>query len=406
MKILFYNHTGQVSGAERVLQMILRGLDRDRYECVVACPGESKLAELMNVDGVRIRGLGTLEARFTWRPDYLLRYLVSFAQVIREARALVIEETPDIVHANSIRAGIVMAAATIGVRVPVIWHAHDVLPRHPLSTLVRLVAAMSSRNRIVAVSNAVAKRFRGLVLQPFAKRVPIWVIHNAVDLEKFHPDYESKSETRAALGLRDDQPVVGVVGQLTRRKGQLELIEAVAEVAREIPEARLLVIGEPLFNRDEEYAEHLRQVAMSPGISDRVRFLGARSDVPQLMQAMDVLVLNSYEEAFALTVLEGLASGIAVLATKVGGTPEMITHDQNGWLVPPRDDASLAQALIDLLKDSDLRARLGQNARATAVARFSVARFRRDIEILYSQFIRTAASKITHQLFDEKLATD
>ena len=72
MKILFYNHTGQVSGAERVLQMILRGLDRDRYEGVVACPKESKLAELMSADGVPIRGLSLLEARFTWRPDRLI----------------------------------------------------------------------------------------------------------------------------------------------------------------------------------------------------------------------------------------------------------------------------------------------------------------------------------------------
>src|SRR5687768_14204649 len=104
MKILFYNHTGQVSGAERVLQMILNGLDRARYQCVVACPEGSKLFELMTAAVERTRGLRLLEARFTWRPDHLVRYLASFVQVIRDARSVVTEEAPDAIHANSIRA--------------------------------------------------------------------------------------------------------------------------------------------------------------------------------------------------------------------------------------------------------------------------------------------------------------
>ena len=109
MKVLFYNHTGQVSGAERVLQMILNGLDRGRYQCVVACPENSKLFELMNAAGERTRGLRLLEARFTWRPDLLLRYFASFVQVIRDARTVVTEEAPDGNSRKQIRAGIVMA---------------------------------------------------------------------------------------------------------------------------------------------------------------------------------------------------------------------------------------------------------------------------------------------------------
>lgn len=406
MKILFYNHTGQVSGAERVLQMILNGLDRERYQCVVACPDNSKLFELMSSANERTRGLRLLEARFTWRPDLLLRYLLSFVQVIRNARSIVVSEAPDAIHANSIRAGIVMAAATIGLRVPVIWHGHDILPHHPLSTVVRLFALSSSRNRILAVSHAVATRFRGVLLKPFSRRLPIRVIHNAVDLERFKPNSATRVTARAALKLTGEQSVMGMVGQLTPRKGQLELIESFAEVAREFPDAVLLIVGEPLFNRDEEYAEELHRTAASLGIDDRVRFLGARSDVHQLMQAMDVLVVNSHEEPFALTVLEGLASGVAVVATAVGGTPEMITNGENGCLVPSRANEALAESLITLLHAPESRAWLGQNARQVAEARFSTDRFLREVDALYMQLPHQSASSLTPQLLDEKLATD
>lgn len=406
MKILFYNHTGQVSGAERVLQMILNGLDRERYECVVACPENSKLFELMYAAGERTRGLRLLEARFTWRFDLLLRYLSSFVQVIRDARTVVIQEAPDAIHANSIRAGIVMAAATVGLRVPVIWHSHDILPRHPLSTLVRLFALMSPRNRILAVSQAVVTGFRGVLLKPFRRRVPIRVIHNAVDLEKFKPNSRTRVAARAALGLTDAQSVIGMVGQLTPRKGQLELIESFAQVTREIPGAALLVVGEPLFNRDEEYALELRRTGATLGIDDRVRFLGGRSDVPQLMQAMDVLVVNSHEEPFALTVLEGLASGVPVVATAVGGTPEMITNGENGCLVPARDNKALAESLITLLNKPKLRAWLGHNARQVAKARFSTDRFLREVDALYMQLPHQSTPRVTPQLLDKKLATD
>src|SRR5258706_612588 len=212
MKVLFYNHTGMVSGAERVLLMILNGIDRQRYEPIVVCPAASRMMELAEQAGVRTRGLTTLHARFTWRLDRVAQYLYSFYRVIRDARAVVVEEAPSFIHANSIRAGLVTSAATMGLKVRVIWHAHDILPRHPLSTAVRMFAALTSRNQILAVSHAVANRFRGLVLRPFAQRVPINVIHNSVDLDRFHPDALSRSRTRRELGLTDDQLAVGIVG--------------------------------------------------------------------------------------------------------------------------------------------------------------------------------------------------
>jgi glycosyltransferase involved in cell wall biosynthesis len=406
MKVLFYNHTGQVSGAERVLQTILSEMDRDTLDAVVVCPHESALLKIVSDAGIRALCVRLLEARFTWRPDRLAGYLVSFARVIREARAAVIAENPDLVHANSIRAGLVMSAATFGLRVPIVWHAHDILPRHPLSTFIRLFTVMSSRNRILAVSHAVARRFRGRVLRPFAKRVQITVVHNSVDLKRFHPDNEIRARMRRDLELTDRQKAVGIVGQLTPRKGQLELIKAFKVASGQVPGAVLLIVGEALFNRDELYAQHLEKVTAGLELDEQVRFLGPRSDVHKLLQAMDVLVVNSHEEPFGLTALEGLASGLTVLATRVGGTAEMITHGEDGWLIPPQDDQTLSRALVNLLQVDELRAHLGQRARATAIARFSTDRFIREIKLLYFDLIKPRPSDRTSKKLNQKLATD
>ena len=233
------------------------------------------------------------------------------------------------------------------------------------------------------MSQAAAGRFRGNLLRWFSGRVPIRVIHNAVDIEGFQPNTESRREIRRALGLGEKDRVVGIVGHLTPTKGQLELIEAFAAISRENPDAMLLVIGESLFNRNEDYLESLRCAASLCAGTDRVRFLGARDDVPALMRGLDLLVVNSHTEAFALTVLEGLATGTAILATAVDGTPEMIRHGENGWLVPARDRQTLAEAMLLLLGDQNLRAQLGANGRRDAIARFSIERFATDIHSCY-----------------------
>jgi len=395
MKILFYNHTGQVSGAERVLMMILNGLDRTSFDPVVVCPPASKMSELASSGDVRTLGLEQLEARFTWRVDRVVKYLMSFAGVIKRARSVVKQERPDLIHANSIRAGLVMSAAAVGLDVPVIWHAHDILPRHPFSTLVRLFSLITSRNHVLAVSRAVESAFRGTLLRPFKSRVPVSVIHNSVDLDRFQPDTAARAELRRALDLSDDRPVVGIVGQLTPRKGQLELIQAFRSVAHEIPNATLLIVGESLFNRDEEYAQQLNDAVRALKLTNNVRFLGPRNDIPKLLQALDVLVVNSHQEPFALTVLEGLASGIAVLATAVGGNPEMIEHNVNGWLVKSGDQEELSAGLVTLLTHQDLRSRLAAAARPDAIARYSIPRYLSEICSLYRAIL--SSRKVSQQ---------
>ena len=393
MKILFYNHTAIVSGAERVLLLILSQLDPQEFQTEVLCPA-GELQRLVTEKNVPCHTVNTLEARFTWRPDLLLRYLFSFVQVMRGVRGQIKQIAPDLIHANSIRAGLVMTAATVGLRVRVIWHLHDLLPHHPISSAIRIFVLLFARLRVLAVSQATLARFRGLLLQIVPQRVPSEVLLNCADTEKFHPQPERRQTLQTELGLPANSFLVGGIGQITLRKGQLGLIRAFAEVLPEVPNAVLLIVGEPLFTgADQLYFTQLKQTANELGIASQVRFLGARNDVPALMQGLDLLVVNSLAEPCGLVVLEGMASSLPVIATAVGGNPEMIHHSMTGWLVPVNDDRALSHAIIKLARQPYTAKLLGRNARLRVSQNFTRAAYMTAVE----NFYRTSAPTETNR---------
>lgn len=395
MKVLFYNHTTTVSGAERVLLLILSQLDKSEFDSVVLCPS-GELKQLVEEQSVMCHAVEPLQARFTWRPDLLLRYLVSFLRVMRNLRTQVNAIAPDVIHANSIRAGLAMTAATIGLRVPVIWHLHDLLPYHPISTVIRAFVLCSQRVHLLAVSQATAKRFRGLLLR--LRRVPVEVILNCADTEKFQPNEAVRDAIRAELQLEATTPVVGIIGQLTPRKDQLGVLRAFADVVEKIPQAVLLVVGKPLFtDHDQEYARRLKQAAISLGIHEQVRFLGARRDVAAIMQALDLLIVNSLAEPCGLVVLEGMASGLPVVATAVGGNPEMVRHALSGWLVVPNDSSFLADEMLYLLQSTSLRRQLGRNARMQVTQHFTVEIYMNKLKAFYVATANHASHLLTVQ---------
>lgn len=381
MKIVFYNHTGQVSGAEGMLLTLMTRLNPNDFEKVLVCPKKGPLAEMAAASGIPVQTVAQLNARFTWRPDHLAGYCKSFYQVIANLRRKLIDLSPDLVHANSIRAGLVATAATMGLKVKVVWHLHDLLPRHPLSSAIRMVATLSRRGRMIAVSEAVARNFSGRyrLLRPKVK-----VILNAIDLKKFSSVGIDREEARARLLLAKDHLAIGIVGQLTPRKGQLELLAAFEKVVRTIPQARLLIIGAALFNRDADYEQHLRDTATRLGIADRVMMLGSRDDVPEIMRSLDLLVVNSRREPFGLIVCEAMACKTPVVATDRDGLPEIIKHRENGWLVPFGDEQALVDAIVYLGETPDVRGELAAAAGADVAQKFALERYMIEIEAFYS----------------------
>ncbi len=389
MKILFYNHTGQASGAEYLLLMILARLDRLKFDPVVICPEHGPLQKLVTEAGVPVRTVEGLNARFTSRPDQLFSYLTSFIRVIRDVRRQVAAINPDLFHANSIRAGLVATAATMGLRTRVVWHLHDLLPRHPFSSLIRTFARLSRRTQMIAVSQAVADNFVGRLPGLNLRTI---VILNGIDLGKFKPNTAASDEVRHELGIDIGEVVIGIVGQLTPRKGQLELIRAFKRVSEEISGALLLIVGAPLFNRDEQYAERLKETAVELGIANQVRFTGARKDVAAVMQSLDLLVVNSSAEPFGLVALESLACGTPVLAAISGGIPELIEHERTGWLVKQGDEDALARAMVYLCRHPEIGTQLAEQGKEQMSSRFSADRYLDELQKFYSSTETSALS--------------
>lgn len=380
-RIVFVNHTGQVSGAETILLHMLRGLDRERFTPAVVCPEEGDLARAVRAEGVQCVPIPALQARFTARPDRLLRYLSSMAGVVGGLRKTIRSLEPDIVHANTVRAGIAVTLATAGTGLTVLWHAHDILPRHPLSSAIRTLAFLSPRTRIIGVSQAAARAFCGAL--PFKDRVQ--VIYNGADLTRFPTKKAGDAPLKRELGISPDSFLVCAVGQICERKGLRELVEAFAHCDTASPPMHLAFAGKPLFAHDQRYYEELLVQVKAAGLQGRVHFLGQRRDVPAILRSADLLVLNSLEEPFGLVLVEAMASGTAVLASRVGGIPEIVTDSQNGWLVDKGNTSRLAAKLQELSHDPDMLARVSRVALESTCPRFSLTQFHAQLRLFYER---------------------
>jgi glycosyltransferase involved in cell wall biosynthesis len=386
MKILFYNHTGQVSGAESVLLSLLEHLTHTPLcEPVLCCPPASALREAARKNNVRCLSVPEWQARFTWQFAVLWRYLLSLVQVVRVLRQTIKLEEPVLIHANSVRAGLVAALATLWIRVPVVWHVHDVLPRHPFSVLIRALSYLKRHQRILAVSHAAARPFESSLWQGFSERPPVRVIHNGVAAERFFPDAQLRRAARQGLGYHTEDFVIGTVGQITPRKGQLELVKAFASIARQVPQARLLIVGAAIFHRDNEYLMQVQDLVHKLQLTRQVKLTGPRNDIAAVWRAFDLAVINSRSDPFPLTMLEAMACGVPVLATSVDGIPEMITHLLTGWLVPPNDQTALTQGLLTLLQQPSLRAKIATSGRRRIQEGFTREHFVHDVMNYYRE---------------------
>jgi len=214
----------------------------------------------------------------------------------------------------------------------------------------------------------------------------ITVIRNGIDPTPFGKK-ATAGKLHQELGLPPGAPIVAVLSRLSPIKGLEYFLEAVRTVAAKAPEARFLIVGqaEP---QDAEYRRTLETYADRLGLGRRLVFTGLRLDVPQVLDEVAVSVLPSLSEGLSNVLLESMAAGVPVVATRVGGSPEAVEEGVTGFLVPPRDAAGLAGAISRVLEDRDLAARLGRAGRARVVERFSIQDVIRQTEQLYLTLLR------------------
>ena len=204
-------------------------------------------------------------------------------------------------------------------------------------------------------------------------------IHSGIDLAYFRSVRVDPAVKRKELGLPPEGPIVGTVGRLVPIKGLEWLLKAAPRVLAEFPQACFVIIG------DGPMLGELRELTAILGIGLRVVFLGAREDVPECLAAFDLFVLPSLNEGMGRVLLEAMAVGCPVVATRVGGIPDIVADRTTGLLVPPRDDRALAEAILTLLRDRSRRVAYGEAARRHVDGRFDVETMVRNIERLYDE---------------------
>jgi glycosyltransferase involved in cell wall biosynthesis len=365
MRVLFVNHTGEVSGAERSLLELMGGLPED-VPRALACPEQGPLAAAARERGVPVMPIagtdGSLRLHPTGTPRALGELSRAALQTARHARAF----EADLLHANSVRAGLSAVAAGRRARRPVVVHVRDRLPRGRVADAsLRTVTAGAAL--VIANSTYTAEGVRAV-----ATPRRLATIANPIDLRRFDPDVIDREAAREGLGLPRWALTLGVVGQITPWKGQDEAVRVVALLAPRRPELRLLIVGEAKFVSagtrydNRAYVRQIERTIAEHELGGRVELLGERDDVPRIMRALDALLVPSWEEPFGRVVVEAMALGVPVLATSVGGPAELIRDGVDGLLLPPRDPPAWAEAVERICADESMRRALGQAGRERA----------------------------------------
>lgn len=300
-----------------------------------------------------------------------MKFFLRLSQVLKERNI-------HLLHINGGQVRSLLAAARQ--RVPIV-----VVHRHGSYGLEKWKTRMKGRlmGRFIDLNIAVSQSTKDYVTARLGYHPDrIKVIHNGVDAAAFQSS-KSKETVRQNLGVPLKVPVVGIVARLAHwGKGHRELFAALAALKpRHLPHA--LVVG------DGGRRPAMEKLVKESGLAQQVHFLGTRFDIPDLLAAMDIFVLpGSHGEGISLSLLEAMAAGLPLIASRVGGTPEMIRHGENGLLVPVGDSQALADSLARLLEAPAWARQLGDAARKDACGHFSLDRMGREIEETYEALIR------------------
>ena len=348
-------HSLDIGGTERVVRDVARHFNRDGFRTSVCCLDRlGDYGRELQREGVAIEVLAR-------RPGVDLSLVVRLRRLYRKVGA-------DVVHAHQYTPYFYAASACLLTPpLKVLFTEHG---RHQPDRLRLRRVVCNQLLRPVTAGYTAVSEFTRQSLVEFEKmpRSRIRLIYNGIELDSAE-SLKAGPLVKKDLGLSPGARVVLSVGRMDRIKDFATLLRAVARLAGDVPEAVLLVAGDG----DQAYLAELRALAAGLGMNGRVRFLGNRGDVPELLAACDVFALTSVSEAASMTILEAMRAARPVVATDVGGNRELVAPGQTGLLVPAGNAGAVADALGHLLTRPDEAQRMGGAGRRQVSARFSVA---------------------------------
>jgi glycosyltransferase involved in cell wall biosynthesis len=384
-RILIVNHAVELGGAERALLGMLDCLDRDLFEPALACPHPGPLVEEADRRGIRTH-LGYPSPRLlevkrrSLGKDRLaaVAYPYDLARTVAGLAALIRREGYDLVFTNSAKADIYGSLAGRMARRPVVWRLHDIASADAFSRLNLIlfrVSASLCADRVLAISEVV----KDALIDLGVKGSKISMVHNGILVGK-EVEPAMREKVRAAWGVPPDAPLAGMVGRLVDWKGPDCFIEAAARVASGLPDARFMLVGDAIFG-ERSYVDDLKAMVEARGLREKIIFTGFVDDVEEVIASMDLLVHASVlPEPFGLVLIEAMAQGLPVVATRGGGVGEIVDDGKTGILVPPRDAGAMAEAISTLLADPARAKSMGDAGKKAVAGRFDLRDKVREME--------------------------
>jgi glycosyltransferase involved in cell wall biosynthesis len=368
LRVLSLVDTLRPGGAERLAATLAIRLDPSRFEPTVcvsrAITAPSPLIDDLEEAGVSILRLSRTSrgALWAWSP------LVTFLR----------RERVDVLHAHMFGSNAWGAVLATLSRVPVfVAHVHSwAFEDRPLRVFLDRELIARAADAVLAVSEEDRRRMIGVGRIPPTK---VRLVTNGIV-----PLRPSGSNVRAELGIPPEAEVVGTIAVLRPEKAHEVLIEAADLLAREFPRLRMLIAG---MGPEED---RLRELVREKGLQETVIMLGFRRNVADVLAAVDVAVFSSDREGSPLAVMESMAAGKPVVATRVGGVPDLVVDGVQGLLVPPRDPRALADAVGRLLRDPGARAELGKRGQERQLRDFDIASTVRRVEGIYEELVAAA----------------
>jgi glycosyltransferase involved in cell wall biosynthesis len=374
--IVFFDHTAALGGGEIALLNLVRAIDHARWRLVVVLGAEGPLADKLRESRIETRVL-PLDTRISEtrkdslggsKADTLRQAAASLAYVARLSQ-LLRNEGADILHTNSLKADVLGALAGRLARVPVLWHVRDRITDEYLPARAAKVFRLACKYLPQAIAVNSHSTLESL-------QMPEMNLARVV-----HDGFAEPGEVQVLA--RGHGPLIGLVGRISPWKGQDIFIRAAATVRREFPEARFQIIGSAMFG-EAEYEAKVRALASELEMGEALEFTGFRSDVEACIASLDILVhASTMGEPFGQVVMEGMAAGKPVVATRGGGVPEIVGEGKSGLLVPMSDAAAMADAILWLLCHPDQARAMGEAGRKRVQENFTIAQTASKVEDLY-----------------------
>ena len=369
-KVLFLHGITSIGGAERDLLAIIKALHG--FDPVVVCPHQEPLVSLVRAAGVPVICMNMPP----WRKIKALPLILP--AMYRLFRILVSHKI-DVLHINDLWWAPIGLAASRLARIPCVTHVRaDYTPRH-----IRHYRLQGSQ-MCIPVSKAVGRSLEGAGVDPFRIRL----VYSGIDLSQITENYDIAS-IQARYGIAPSRIVIGAVGNLLAVKGYESLIRAIAHIRTAIPSILCLIVGDG----DRPYASTLHALVRELEVSDHIVFTGFCDDVYPLLSMMDVFVLASISEGFGIVLLEAMALCRPVVATSVGGIPEIVIHGQTGLLVKANDSLGLARTISHLLTNRSQAVAMGKRGRERVETYFSIRSEIAKLESLYAELLGKVPAK-------------